>query len=180
MLRRNPFRKSVMRLFLLLGALAAAPAAAQTVPAPPIVAAPPTPQPAATVIVEPVAMMIAAFDADGDARVTRAEFDAGLRRSFDSVDTARSGTIGYIAFGDWAERWLGDRNTLPSPFETDRNGDNRISYDELAERFALFFTRFDADKDGVLVRRELVTIRPIQFQPGPGRGKGRGQRPPGN
>ena len=155
-----------MRLRLLLPALiAAAPAAAQRA-----VPAAPAPQPAATVIVEPVAMMIAAFDADGDARVTRAEFDAGLRRSFDSA-SPRDGALGYIGFSDWSERWMGDRNTLPSPFETDRDGDNRISFDELAERFALLFTRFDADKDGVLARRELVTIRPQipVFQLGNGR-----------
>lgn len=123
-------------------------------------------QPAATVIVEPAAMMIAAFDSDGDARVTRAEFDAGLRHSFDSIDTAKTGAIGYIGYSDWSERWMGDRNTLPSPFEVDRDGDNRITYAELADRFGLLFTRFDADKDGVLVRRELVTIRPQMFAPG--------------
>ncbi|MET0307148.1 MAG: EF-hand domain-containing protein [Sphingomonas sp.] len=126
-------------------------------------------QPAATVIVEPVAMMIAAFDSDGDAKVTRAEFDAGLRHSFDSIDTDKKGWIGYIAFSDWSERWLGDRNTLPSPFEVDRDGDNRITFAELAERFDLLFARFDANKDGVIVRSELVTIRPPAFTPGNGR-----------
>jgi hypothetical protein len=143
-----------MRLsFLLPALLAATPAFAQSL------AANPTAQPAATVIVEPVAMMIAAFDSDGDARVTRGEFDAGLRHSFDGA-APREGTLGYIGFSDWSERWLGDRNTLPSPFETDRDGDNRISFDELADRFALLLARFDADKDGVLTRRELVGIRP--------------------
>ncbi|RYG32788.1 MAG: EF-hand domain-containing protein [Burkholderiales bacterium] len=116
-------------------------------------------QPPATVIVEPAAMMIATFDSDGDGRVTRAEFGAGLRHSFDSMKP-RDGALGYIGFSDWSERWLGDRNTLPSPFETDQDGDNKITYDELAARFALLFTRFDADKDGVLTRRELVIIRP--------------------
>lgn len=146
---------------MLLVALAATPVAAQERPAaPPVPALPAGPQqPAATVIAEPVAMMIAAFDSDGDARVTRPEFDAGLRRSFDSVDTAGKGSVGYIGFSDWSERWMGDRNTLPSPFETDRDGDNQISFDELAQRFALLFARFDADKDGVLVRRELLTVR---------------------
>lgn len=168
-----------MRLFLLLAALLATPATAQTAPAaPPVTPAPPRPQPAANIIVEPVAMMIAAFDADGDARVTHAEFDAGLRRSFDAIDTRQSGALGYIAFSDWAERWLGDRNTLPSPFETDRDGDNRITFAELADRFALLFARFDTDKDGVLVRRELVTIRPQMILPG-GR-KGKRDAAPGN
>lgn len=146
---------------LLIALLAATPASAQTRP----IQAAPTAQPASTVIVEPVAMMIAAFDADGDARVNRAEFDAGLRRSFDSA-RPQNGTLGYVGFSDWSERWLGDRNTLPSPFETDRDGDNRIDFDELAARFDLLFTRFDADKDGVLIRRELVTIRPQMPAPG--------------
>jgi hypothetical protein len=165
-----------MRLFPLLAALLAVPAAAQETPAPPVPSAPARPgQPPATVIAEPVAMMIAAFDADGDARVSRAEFDAGLRRSFDSIDTRHTGSLGYIAFGDWSERWLGDRNTLPSPFEVDRDGDNKISYAELVARFDLFFTRFDANKDGVLVRSELVTIRPQAFGPDRGR-RGGGRR----
>ncbi len=168
-----------MRLSLLLAAFLATPALAQERPAQD--AAPPVParpgQPAATVIVEPVAMMIAAFDADGDAKVTRAEFDAGLKHSFDSIDTGHTGAIGYIAFSDWAERWMGDRNTLPSPFETDRDGDNKISYAELAARFDLLFARFDANKDGVIERKELVTIRPQIFNPGPlGRDGKRGKR----
>lgn len=128
---------------------AAASGAASTQPA----------QPPITVIAEPVALMIAAFDRDGDARVTRAEFDAGLRHSFDSMNP-RDGALGYIAFSDWAERWMGDRNTLPSPFETDADGDNRITFDELSARFDAIFTRFDKDKDGVLTRKELLTIRP--------------------
>lgn len=168
-----------MRLFLLLAMFVATPAFGQNRVAIPTgsgnnanpVGSSTSAQPAATVIVEPVAMMIAAFDADGDARVTRAEFDAGLRHSFDSIDTDKKGSIGYIAFSDWSERWLGDRNTLPSPFEVDRDGDNRITFAELAERFALLFTRFDVNKDGVLVRSELVTIRPPAFNPGGGRGK---------
>jgi hypothetical protein len=166
-----------MRLFLPIAALLAAPAMAQDRPAQPL-PNPITPvqrpgQPPATVIAEPVAMMIAAFDSDGDARVTRAEFDAGVRRSFDNADPDHKGSIGYIAFSDWSERWLGDRNTLPSPFEVDRDGDNRISLDELQQRFALLFTRFDADKDGVIVRSELVEVRPQAFSPG---GRGRGKR----
>ncbi|TGX54736.1 EF-hand domain-containing protein [Sphingomonas gei] len=151
-----------MRLFLILAAFGATPALAQQVPIVPIVPGQQA-QPAATVMVEPVGMMIAGFDSDGDAKVTRAEFDTGLRHSFDSIDTGKTGALGYIAFSDWSERWLGDRNTLPSPFETDRDGDNKISWDELAARFALLFTRFDTNKDGTLTRSELLTLRPQLF-----------------
>lgn len=178
-----------MRLLLVLATLIATPAFAQAALAQDRVALP-SPQgnnavpigtstreqPAFTVIAEPVAMMIAAFDADGDGKVTRAEFDAGLRRSFDAIDTSHRGSLGYIAYSDWQERWMGDRNTVPSPFEVDRDGDNKISFAELAERFDLLFTRFDADKNGVLERKELVTIRP-QLGPGMGRGKKGAPRP---
>lgn len=124
-------------------------------------AAPPGPpaQPPATLVAEPVALAIAASDADGDARVTRAELEAGVRRSFATIDTAAAGTLGYIGFADWAERYLGNRSALPSPFETDANGDNRISLAELEAKFAEIFARLDLDKDGVLTRAELLTIR---------------------
>lgn len=126
------------------------------------VAAPPAPapaQPPATMVVEPVAVAIAGFDADGDARVTRAELSAGVARSFAAIDTAGAGSLGYIAFADWAERFLGDRNALPSPFETDANGDDRITAAELAAKFAEVFARLDRDRDGVVTRAELLTIR---------------------
>ncbi len=164
-----------MRLFLLLAACTAAlPATAQErVALPPIVPGAPAAQPQATVIAEPVALLIAGFDADGDARVTRAEFDAGLKRSFDSADTAHTGMLGYIAYSDWSLRWMGDRNTLPSPFELDRDGDNKVSWAELQDRFAQIWTRFDRNKDGVIERSELVTIRPPAFTPMDGKRKRR-------
>lgn len=164
-----------MRLFLLLAACTAAlPALAQERPMPgQLIPGAPAPQPQATVIAEPVALLIAGFDADGDARVTRAEFDAGLKRSFDSADTGHAGTLGYIAYSDWSLRWMGDRNTLPSPFEMDRDGDNKVSWAEFQERFALIWARFDHNKDGVIERSELVTIRPPAFNPMDGKRKRR-------
>ncbi len=122
------------------------------------------PAPIPLMIAEPVAMAIATFDADQDGIVTRAEFDAGVRRSFE-LSAKGQPAMGYIAFGDWSERWLGNRNALPSPFEVDADGDNRITLTELQARFDLFFIRFDADKDGALRRSELLTVRTLP-QPG--------------
>jgi hypothetical protein len=138
-----------MRLFLLLaGLVAATPALAQQ--GAPV---PPPGQPTATIIAEPVALLIAAFDADHDARVTRAEFDAGLKASWAGP------SVGYIGYADWALTWLGDRNALPNPFEIDIDGDNRITFEELTQRFAQFFARFDMDKNGAIARSELLTVR---------------------
>lgn len=112
-----------------------------------------------TLVVEPVAMMIAAFDANGDGKVTRDELARGVAHSFYAIDTAHTGTMGYIAFADWARLWLGDPNALPSPFEVDTDGDNRITIGELQAQFARTFARLDKDGDGVLTRAELLTIR---------------------
>ncbi len=130
------------------------------------------PAPIPLMIAEPVAMAIATFDADHDGIVTRAEFDAGVRRSFE-VSAKGQPALGYIAFGDWSERWLGNRNALPSPFEVDADGDNRITLVELQARFDLFFTRFDTDKDGTLRRSELLTVRTL---PTPGQQPDRRKR----
>ena len=120
---------------------------------------PPTPQTPATMVVEPVAMMIAAFDADGDGLVDRAELSDGVRRSFEAVDTAKSGRLRYIAFADWSERWLGDRNALPSPFEVDRDQDDQVSLDELQDHFSRLFARYDRSGDHRISRSELLTYR---------------------
>lgn len=157
----------------MIPALALVLATVQAAPPPPQQPAMATPIP--LMIAEPVAMMIAAFDQDGDGIVTRAEFDAGVKRSFD-LSAKGQAALGYIAFGDWAERWLGNRNALPSPFEVDGDGDNRITLTELEARFDLFFTRFDANKDGVIRRSELLTVRTPAPATRPDDGKRRPQR----
>lgn len=134
-------------------------------------------QPPATMVVEPVAMLLATWDTDGDGRTTRAELSAGVRRSFAAFDPARTGKLGYLAFADWAERWLGDRNALPSPFEVDADGDNQITPVELEAQLARTFVRLDRNHDGALTRAELLTIRAQVGERGPARGrKGDGRR----
>lgn len=112
-----------------------------------------------TMMVEPAAMLIASFDADGDGKITRAEMTAGLARTFAAADTDHKGSIGYIQYGGWALTWLGDRNALPSPFEVDGDHDNRITLAELQAVFDRIFARLDANHDGALTHAELLTIR---------------------
>ncbi|MES2339751.1 MAG: EF-hand domain-containing protein [Pseudomonadota bacterium] len=116
----------------------------------------------ATIVAEPVALFIAAADRDHDGRTTLAEFRQSVLESTsaDPPWRAKGDTgIGYIQYSDWAERWLGDRNAVPTPFEIDRNGDSRVTYDEFADRMETLFARFDANTDGAITRAELLTIR---------------------
>ncbi|WP_374138366.1 MULTISPECIES: EF-hand domain-containing protein [unclassified Sphingomonas] len=137
-----------------------------------------TQPPSATIMAEPVALFLGATDADGDARVTRAEAQAGVARSFATVETTTPGSIGYIGLSEWAERWLGDRNALPSAYETDTDADNRITLAELSAQIDRTFTRLDRNKDGVLVRSELLTLDSARGQFGRGlNGRERRGRP---
>jgi hypothetical protein len=128
-------------------------------------------QPPATMVFEPVAMAIAGFDADGDGKTTAAELDAGVARTYAAIDTGRTDRLGFIAYADWAERWLGDRHALPSPFEVDGDGDDKISRTELQTQFARTAVRFDRDKDKVLTRAELLTIRAVAGGERPRKGR---------
>lgn len=142
-------------------ALTATPASAQrsadatTTPArvPPI-----TQPPSATIMAEPIALFLAATDTDGDARISRSEAQTGLARSFATVETTTPGSFGYIGLSEWAERWLGDRNALPSAYQTDSDGDSRITLAELTAQIDRTFTRLDRDRDGFLIRSELLTL----------------------
>jgi len=116
-------------------------------------------QPPATIVAEPVAVMIAACDRNEDGNTTREELVGCITRSFEAIDAGHKGSLGYIDYSDWALKWLGDRNALPSPFTIDADGDNRITLAELQAQFATLFARFDTDKDGKLTRAELITIR---------------------
>ena len=133
----------------------------------------PNGQPPATMVVEPVAMMIAACDTDNDGKTTRAELVQCVTKSFDAIDTGHKGSIGYIDYSDWALKWLGDRNALPSPFTVDSDGDNRITLTELQAEFGTLFTRFDTDKDGAITRAELLTIRASAGGDRPARKRGK-------
>lgn len=117
-----------------------------------------TQPPSATIMAEPIALFLAATDTDGDARVSRSEAQAGLARSFATVETTTPGSFGYIGLSEWAERWLGDRNALPSAYQTDSDGDSRITLAELTAQIDRTFTRLDRDRDGFLVRSELLTL----------------------
>lgn len=119
---------------------------------------------APTISATPVAVMIAGLDRDGDTRVTRAEFDAGVERSFRNGDVNADGQIALLELSGWAQGWLGNPGALPGQYDFDRDGDDRVSLDEFKAEFGRRFVELDRDKDGVLVRAELITLTAPRFQ----------------
>lgn len=143
---------------------------------PPLPGTGPNGQPPATIVAEPAALLIAACDADGDARTSRAELAACLARGFAAADTTHAGKISFIDYGDWALKWLGDRNALPSPFTIDADNDDLITLKELQDQFDRLFTRFDSNRDNYATRAELLTIRAGPGDPDGGRNGGQRRR----
>lgn len=112
--------------------------------------------------VAPAGVLIAGFDADGDARTTRDEHRAGTTRSFALADADKDGKLGLIELSNWAAIWLGDVSALPGRFDFDRDFDDAISPAEFAAELDRRFTRYDTDKDGVVVRGELLQAQPLR------------------
>ena len=116
-------------------------------------------QPSApTIVASPLALAIAAFDRDGDMIVSRAEYDAGVARSFAFADQDANVRLGLIELSAWAQATLGNSGALPGQFDFDRDGDDSISRNEFTALFGDRFVALDKDKDHALRRSELVSF----------------------
>jgi hypothetical protein len=157
-----------MSLFMLITALALQPGA--PAPAPPVAVRPgPAPVGSAAApiseVAEPLALAVAGFDANGDGRTTRGEYDAALARTFAAADRNNDGELGYIEYSGWATIWLGSQSALPGPFAIDADGNDRLSRDEFTAEFGRQFQRLDADTDGAVTHAELLTVRNPRLGP---------------
>jgi hypothetical protein len=104
-------------------------------------------------------LLIAGFDTGGDAKTDRAELRAGTEHMFAIADRDRSGDLSLIELSEWATVWLGGPSAVPGRFDFDRDQDDRVSSAEFAAELQRRFTAFDADKDGVVNRAELLAGR---------------------
>ena len=116
-------------------------------------------------VAEPLALAIAGFDGDHDARTSRAELDSAVARTFSAADTNGDGALGYIEYSGWAQTWLGSQSALPGPFAVDTDGDNRITRGEFSGELGRQFDRLDADHDSAVTHAELLTVRNPQMRP---------------
>ena len=106
--------------------------------------------------VPPIGLLIAGFDANGDALVDRAELKAGAERMFKLADRDHDGSLSLIELSQWAAQWLGGPSAVPGRFDFDRDQDDRISKQEFLDEIERRFRGFDKDQDGAVTRAELL------------------------
>jgi hypothetical protein len=111
-----------------------------------------------TIVATPFTLAIAAFDRNGDLKVSRNEYEWGVAKAFAGADRNGDETLSLIEFGGWAEATLGNAGALPGRFDFDRDGDDRISRAEFRRLFAARFATLDTNRDAALVRAELISL----------------------
>jgi hypothetical protein len=82
----------------------------------------------------------------------------GVAKDFAGADRKGDDSLSLIDFGARAQATLGYAGALPGRFDFDSNGDDKISRAEFRSLFAARFATLDSNKDGALVRSELVSF----------------------
>lgn len=117
-------------------------------------------------IAMPVGLFLTAMDFDRDTRISRTEVRDGAAESFHAADTNSDGFLRSIEFTDWSRTQLGSEYTTPGQMQFDHDQDGRVSLSEFTATFDAIHQRLDTNKDGALVRSELlVEINGMGFDP---------------
>ncbi len=123
------------------------------------------------------ALLLVQFDADKDYATTRAEAEAGAQAEW-SRAAEGAATLTPIKFETWAARVLGGPNIGPYRLAFDTNVNNEITPPEFSAAILAKFDKYDADKDGVVRRQEMVERVPEPQRGPPGAGAGGDDGPP--
>ncbi len=97
-----------------------------------------------------------AMDANGDGKISRAEYRNAGEKTFRQLDKNRDGVVSVKELSAAVEQHDGDKDSYRAAWRAmDRNGDGRITGAEHSSASYTAFSEMDADKDGVLTREEL-------------------------
>lgn len=131
----------------------------------------------------PVAMMFVSMDTDGDLSTSAAECAALIPAEYKRADANGDGWVSAFEYAAWSRIVLGDEDAAPTRIGFDVDLDGSVSMKEFQSRIGDEFARLDRNRDGVLVRSELLAdIARPRMGGGPGAPGGQGMgggRPPG-
>ncbi|MEM9837595.1 MAG: hypothetical protein AAF830_00425 [Pseudomonadota bacterium] len=125
------------------------------------------------VVAQPLGLLFAGMDANGDAETSRAEVEIAVPKIFASTDTDENGLLRPIEFQAFAIRYLGTNDTALATRSFDRNLNGEVTEFEFTGYLMTMFDRADKNRDGILQRSEFVeTIEPQGMRGGGGGGPG--------
>ena len=130
-------------------------------------------------IAQPIALVLAGYDADHDGSLTRAELSVGGASEWVRMDRNADSTVSLIELSAWADTYLGSATARPSQLSFDRDGSGSISSREVMTQLEAEFATADKNGDGVVTRGELVRQLSLPSQQMGGRGGPGGGRPRG-
>jgi len=130
----------------------------------------------------PIGLLFVSMDTNGDLATTSEECAAAIPQQFQRADSNGDGWISAFEYADWSRAVLGDEDVAPTRIAFDIDLDGSVTAKEFQARFGDEFARLDRNRDGVLVRSELLAeiAQPRMGRgQGAGPGQGGGGRPPG-
>ncbi|MEM1379723.1 MAG: hypothetical protein AAGH41_03765 [Pseudomonadota bacterium] len=123
------------------------------------------------VIAEPMGLLFAGMDTNGDAETSRAEAEFAVPKVFAAADADKNGILRPIEFQAFAIKYLGTNNTALAAQSFDQNLNGQVTAAEFTGFLLTRFEETDTSGDGVLQRSEFIET----IQPGV-RGNGQGAR----
>jgi len=139
---------------LVVGACASPPAPRQNPSGDPRAAAFPAEQLGA--IARPSALVLVSFDADRDGVVHSEDVAPGAQALFAMSDLDGDGDLRGVELQAFSERHLGAAYAVPGRFAFDPDGDGQIPLDAFIDGWMQVFNQADSNRDGQVVRAELV------------------------
>lgn len=111
-------------------------------------------------IARPVAILFAGFDNNGDLKLTKQELEAAIPIEFVRADADASGGLTGFELVDWSTVMLGFKEAQPDLRAMDTDMTYTVTSTEFAIALRREFDILDKDKNGVLLRLEMLMDAP--------------------
>jgi hypothetical protein len=129
-------------------------------------------------IARPVAILFTGFDVNGDLLLSKQELEAAIPMEFVRADADASGVLTGFELVDWSTVMLGFKEAQPDLRAMDADMTYTVTATEFAIALRREFDLLDRDKNGVLMRAEMLMDAPRSPQMMAPAG-GQPRRPPG-